>query len=146
MGRFLMHPQHLGDCGGPSGGFDATRSQTPQSLRKSYLFKPLPYTLHLGHIPVANTSQGGRDWSPRQTSAGLRSRSNTWKNSSNQSQHSVFWPSWRPVTGGAQSKNTWPPSPWRHLSRSSRCLAASITDYTAGRGQSLAPLLSRGSC
>lgn len=138
MGRFLMHPQYLGDCGSPAGSFDATRSQDLQSHCKSYLFKRLPCTLHLGHTPVAKASQGGRDWSSCQTSTGIRSRSITWKNSSNRSQHSAFWASWRPATKGAQSKNTWPrsQSPRYPLNR---CSAGNITDRRAGQGRGLAP-------
>lgn len=140
-----MRPQHLATLDQAAGSSDAALTQASQTTHKAYLFKPLPYTLNLGHIPVVRAAQRGRDWSVGQTHPGDRSRSITWKNSLKLSQHSVFWPSWRPATKVGSSKITWPQSPLWPRSQLNPCLRASITKYGiavhgTGRGSNPAPI------
>lgn len=138
MGRILMLPQHLANADQVQGGIDATPPQARQLDRKSYHFKCLRCTLHADHIPVVRAAQRGRDWQFVQTHPGARSRSSSWKKSSRQLAHSVFWPSWRPATKAGSSKNTWPPSPLFHPLRLNPCLRANTTNHGAGRGHPLA--------
>ena len=137
MGRILMQPQHLATGYHRRNSIDATSPQAGQLGRKSYLFKCLPCTLNVDHTPVVRAAQRGRDWRIVQTHLGDRSRSNSWKNSSKHSQHSVFWPSWRPATKVASSRIMWRLSPLCPRSQSNPCLRESITKVGAGRGQSL---------
>lgn len=134
MGRILMQPQHLATLRRACNSIDATPPQAGQLGRKAYLFKRLPYTLNVDHTPVVRAAQRGRDWHHVQTHLGDRSRSNSWKRSSKLSQHSVFWPSWRPVTKAGSSRITWHPLPQCPRSQSNPCLRASIISVGAGRG------------
>lgn len=134
MGRILMQPQYLATPSRSKTGFDAAPPQASGSANKAYLFKPLSPILDAGHIPVTRAAQRGRDWRYVQTHLGIRSRSITWKNSSNQSQHSVFWPSWRPATKAVSFRTMRPPSPLWPRSPSNPCLRANITRHHAGRG------------
>ena len=136
MGRILMRPQHLATLYQPGNSSDATPPQAGQLGRKAYLFKPLHCTLNLDHIPVVRAAQRGRDWRDVQTHLGDRSRRNSWKNSSRLSQHSVFWPSWRPVTKVASLKITSRPSPLWPRSQSNPCSRANIINLGTGRGKS----------
>ena len=143
MGRILMLPQYLATFDQTRGGNDATPPQADQLGCKSYHFKCLRCTLDAGHIPVVRAAQRGRDWQVVQTHPGARSRSSSWKKSSRQLAHSVFWPSWRPATKAGSLKIMSPPSPLRRQSRSNPCLRANIIDHgttliESGRGIPLA--------
>ena len=142
MGRILMRPLHLANLYRPRNSIDATPPQGSQLGCKAYLFKPLPCILKVDHTPVVRAAQRGRDWRFVQTHLGDRSRSRQCRNSSKLSQHSVFWPSWQPVTKAGQSKITWHPSPLCPRSRLNPSLRANITDDGAGRGANpaLAPV------